>query len=428
MVHFWPKMGGWLGDLPDTRVQEKVIYPRAFLVWMGLMAFLMKLGSRRQIGFELDSPEALENLNRLSGCRQETLAHHDTLNHFLGHVDPEALAALRRRMVHRLLRMKVLEGARLLGKPYLVALDATGQLFFHQRHCSQCLEKTIDGRTYYYHNILEAKLIGPGGIVLSVGSEFIENTDPHASKQDCELAAFRRLAPRLKKDFPQLPLCLLLDALYANGTGMGLCEDNGWHYIITFKEGSLPALWQEYQTLQDLCPDNRQATTQPDGTQQSFAWVDDLEHVDDEGRAHRTGAFQCREQAPDGTTGFFAWLTDLPIRPDTVAALGNQGGRKRWKIENEGFNTQKNGGFNLEHAYSLGDDQIKNFYLLLQIAHMILQLLERGSLLPADCKKLFGSIRNLAKRLAESLRNRLIPPEALDPLAASLIQIRLRGP
>jgi hypothetical protein len=68
---------------------------------------------------------------------------------------------------------------------------------------------------------------------------------------------------------------------------------------------------------------------------------------------------------------------------------------------------------------------MRNYYLLMQIAHMILQLLERGSLLSRNCKKLFGSIRNLARRLAESIRNFLIPPEALDPARAKTIQIRL---
>jgi len=51
--------------------------------------------------------------------------------------------------------------------------------------------------------------------------------------------------------------------------------------------------------------------------------------------------------------------------------------------------------------------------------------MERGSLLNADCKRLFGSIRNLARRLAESIRNRLIPREALDLAAAASIQIRI---
>ena len=87
-------------------------------------------------------------------------------------------------------------------------------------------------------------------------------------------------------------------------------------------------------------------------------------------------------------------------------------GRGRWKIENEGFNIQKNGGFNLEHAYSTGDWQIKNFYVLLQIAHLLLQLIGRGSLLTREAQKLFGSLRGMARRLLESIRNVVIPADA----------------
>jgi len=400
-------------------------YGRAFLLVEGLMLFMLKLGSRRQARFELDSPEALENLNRLSGCRQEMIAHGDTLDHFLGHVPPPALHSLRRQLVHRLIRMKALNEGRLFGH-FLVVLDGTGQLYFRQKHCEHCLTKTIDGKTQYYHHVLEAKLVTPEGLAISIGSEFIENSDPKATKQDCELKAFARLAPRLKKDFPQLLLCLGMDGLYANGTALTICEQNRWKYFITFKEGSMPAVWKEYQTLLELCPDNRRDHTTDRRVQQTFAWVDDLEYVDDQGRHQRFNAFQCHEQ--DGQEKkFFAWLTNFTIRPENVVALGNRGGRCRWKIENEGFNIQKNGGFNLGHAYSTGEWQIKNFYVLLQIAHMILQLIECGSLLGADCKRMFGSIGNLAKRLAESLRNRLIPPEATDPAIARGIQIRLNS-
>jgi hypothetical protein len=392
---------------------------------MGLLLFLLKLGSRRQARFELDSPEALENLNRLSGCPQETLAHGDTLNHFLGHVAPASLERLRRAMVQRLIRMKALDDGRLFGH-FLVVLDGTGQLYFRHKHCPHCLTKTVDGKTQYYHHVLEAKLVTPAGLALSIGSEFIENTDPQATKQDCELKAFARLAPRLKKDFPQLLLCLCMDGLYANGTALDLCRHNGWKYFITFKEGSLPAVWKEYQTLLELCPQNRQSHTTDEGVQQTFAWVQGLDYVDDQNRRQQFNAFQCQEQ--DGQERrFFAWLTNFTIRPENVAVLGNRGARCRWKIENEGFNIQKNGGFNLEHAYSTGQRQIKNFYVLLQIAHMILQLIERGSLLDADARRLFGSLRNLARRLAESLRNRLIHPSALDPDVAARIQIRLNS-
>lgn len=407
----------------DTRDQERITYSRRFLLWMGLMVFLLKLGSRRRVRFELDSPEALANLNRLSQTEQEAMAHSDTLDHFLGHVPPAALVRLRRQMVHRLVRMKALDHGRLLGR-FLVIFDATGQLHFRRRHCPHCLEQTNGQHTLYYHNVLEAKLITPQGLAISLDSQFIENSDPQASKQDCELKAFRRMAERLKKNFPQLPLCLGFDALYANGTVMDICQKNHWKYIITFKEGSLPALWTEYQALLEQCPENRKTHMMPNGATQVFAWVEHLEHVDDEQRRHRVNAFQCHERL-HAETRFFAWLSNFPVNSETIVALGNRGGRCRWKIENEGFNVQKNGGFNLEHAYSTGDWQIKNFYVLLQIAHLILQLVERGSLLTQDAKRLFGSLANLARRLAESIRNVLIPADAIDPARAAAIQIRL---
>jgi hypothetical protein len=420
--HFWPDFRAWLAALEDTRDQNRIVYPRQFLSWMGLLLFILKLGSRRQIRFEMDSPEALANLNRLAGCSQETLAHSDTLDHFLGHVPPEQYARLRRAMVHRLIRMKALDAARLLGH-FLVVLDGTGQLHFRQRHCPHCLEQTVNGQTHYYHQVLEAKLVSPEGLAISIGSEFIENADPKATKQDCELKAFARLARQLKKDFPQLPMCLCLDGLYASGTVLQTCRDNRWKYFITFKEGSLPAVWKEYQALLGLCSANRKTHTTPKGLRQELAWVENLEYVDDQKRQHRFHAFQCREDGQQNRR-LFAWITNFHVRADNIATLANRGGRSRWKIENEGFNIQKNGGFNLEHAYSTGSWQIRNLYILLQIAHLILQLVERGNLLKADCKRLFGSLRNLARRLAESFRNHLIGPQTLDPAG---IQIRLDG-
>jgi hypothetical protein len=401
-----------------------VEYEGPFLIWMGLLLFLLRLGARRQLGFELDTAEALNNLNRLSHCRQETLAHNGTLDHYLGHVAPEDLHALRVQMVHRLIRMKALDYARAMGH-FLVAMDGTGQLYFRQRHCEHCLTRTVDGQVQYYHHVLEAKLVTPDGLALSMGSEFIENADPKATKQDCELKAFARLAARLKKDFPQLRLCLCLDGLYANGSAMQTCRDNLWKFVITFKKGSMPAVWKDYLSLRRLSAANRRLVELPNGLRQTFAWVHGLQYTDDRNRSHCFNAFQCLERSgPE--RGRFAWLTNFDIDADHVSELSG-GGRCRWKIENEGFNIQKNGGFNLEHAYSTGQQQIKNFYLLLQIAHMILQLIERGNLLEGDCQRLFGSLRNFSRRLAESLRNQPIPPEALDRIAAAAIQIRINS-
>lgn len=409
----------------DTRDPNRITYATPFLAWECLAIFLLKLGSRRQVRFELAGPEALENLNRLSGCRQKTLAHGDTLDHFLGHVPPEAWEGLRRQMMGRLVRMKALDAGRLFGRR-LVAVDGTGLFHFPERHCPHCLERTVNGRTHYFHPVLEAKLVTPDGLALSIGSEFIENAEAGASKQDCELRAFRRLAARLHADFPHLRVCLLLDALYANGPVFDLCRTNRWEFLITFKEGSLPTLWTEYEALRDQLPGNRRIETPAEGVRQTFAWVEDLRYTDDAGHDHRLAGLECREEK-DGAATRFAWLTSLPVDRGTVVALGHRGGRLRWKIENEGFNAQKNGGFALEHVYGTGDWQMKGYYLLVQIAHLVLQLVERGSLLGDRVSTLFGSLRAFGRRLAESLRHHLIEADTLDPGAAARIQIRL-GP
>ena len=422
IAHYWPDFRRRLSSVNDTRDKSRITYGTGFLAWMGLTVFLLKLGSRRQVRFELASPAALANLNRLSGCQQETLAHGDTVHHFLGHVHPGEWSGLRRDLVRRLARNRVLDHGRLLGY-FLVVVDGTGQLHFSRRHCDHCLEQDHDGTVRYYHPVLEAKLVTPEGLAISIGSEFIENTDPHASKQDCELKAFYRLAQRLKKDFPQLRLCLLLDGLYGKGPVFQICHNNRWKYIITFQPGALPSLWKEYESLRDQCPQNRMERANPDGVVQRFAWVEQLEHIDDEKRVHRLAAMECTEPDPQGQEHHFAWITNFAVHSQTVRMLANRGGRCRWKIENEGFNIQKNGGFELEHAYSFGEWQLKGFYLLMQIAHLFLQLVERGSLLGEDCRRLFGSLRAMARRLAESFRHHLISDDVWNH--SRRFQIRL---
>ena len=196
VAHFFPEMNAWLDGLHDPRDPNRITYPARCLTWAGLLVFLLKLGSRRQIRFELDSPTALENLNRLAGCRQDRVPHGDTLNYFVGRLAPGEFHSLRRCMVNRLIRMKVLDGDRLLGR-FLVVIDGTGQLTFRHRHCPHCLERTAGGQTLYYHHVLEAKLVTPDGLAISIGTEFIVNDDPKATQQDCESKAFRRLTAEL---------------------------------------------------------------------------------------------------------------------------------------------------------------------------------------------------------------------------------------
>ena len=77
-------------------------------------------------------------------------------------------------------------------------------------------------------------------------------------------------------------------------------------------------------------------------------------------------------------------------------------GRHRWKIENEGFNEQKNGTFNISHLCSRFDNALKIHYLFIQIAHTIRQLLELGSLVYKEVQK-FVTKKEISKKLINTL-------------------------
>jgi hypothetical protein len=176
-------------------------------------------------------------------------------------------------------------------------------------------------------------LLGPAGIVLSLDSEFIENADaPDASdhsaeeiKQDCELKALTRLLPRIKRAYPQLSFVLSLDSLYAVGPVFALLQELNWSYVVTFKEGRTPALWQEYQALLPACPENALKRTWGDGRVQEFRWVP-LFYTDSEGRSFTNTGFECTETTPNSRQ-YFAWLSDLKVTPKTVEEIAEKGGR-----------------------------------------------------------------------------------------------------
>jgi hypothetical protein len=296
--------------------------------------YLGQLGSRRQRDFQFDAwgTHVLDHLNRLACTEQTTRPVHDTLDHCVGHSAPAGCAAWRTKMVRRLARRRVLDPARLLGDLVLV-VDGTGLLCWHRRPCDHCLSQRHEKTPLYLHKVLEAKVLGPAGVGLSVGSAFIDNADQVQGqsaadvKQDCELKAFSRLAPRLKEDFPQAHFVVAGDNLFACGRVLQACQENRWSYVLTFTEGGLPAVWAEFQQALPLVPKNRLERVRADGTRQVYRWLRDLEDTDDAQRRWRFHALECVETAPGGTVTHYAWITDLPVRATNVEAIAQRGGR-----------------------------------------------------------------------------------------------------
>jgi hypothetical protein len=426
--HFFGDFVHLFAGVTDPRCPELITYPLAALLFAGLLLFVCRLGARRQIQHLLrgNGPSAakFEALFQVATC-----PHGDTLDAAFSRLSPGELQAVVTGMTETLIRRKVLYPWRLLARYYLVAVDGTGVLVFAERHCGQCLTRTHNDVTTYYHPILEAKLVTATGFVLSLMTEFIENPGEQPTKQDCELKAFYRLAERLKQRFPRLPICFLLDGLFAGGPTFTRCEQYGWKYLITLQDGDLPSVHQDFKALTKLAPDNQVHFT-PSGyppTPQVYRWMNDLSFVDTQQRAHRLSVIECLETSTvkgQSHVTRFRWVCNFNVTVSTVTTLANQGGRLRWKIENEGFNVQKHGGYALEHAYTQDATAAKVFYFLLQIAHLLSQLMARGSLFRQAFPQGVGSAKNLALRVLEAWRTlRLTVTECLA-LIRGHIQIR----
>jgi hypothetical protein len=426
--HFFRGINPIFENISDPRKPERTVYPLPCLCFAGMLMFLFGLGARRQIGHLLrNNGRSASKFNALFNTEESP--HGDTLNEVFCRLKPEEMQEVVTGLTETLIRKKVLYRHRLFDRYFVVAIDGTGVLTFHERHCKHCLTRKVNGKTLYFHNVLEAKVVTPDGFAFSLMSEFIENPDENMTKQDCELRAFYRLADRLKKRFPRLRLCLTMDGLFAGGPTFELCKTNGWKYIIVLTDKDLPGVNSEFETLSQLETGNRLIfrTGKKSEIIQKFKWINDISYTDSDKKKHAVSVLECLESKPvkdRSETTKFKWITNFEIDEKNVIRVSDEGGRLRWKIENEGFNAQKNGGFRLEHAYSQDETAGKIFYFLLQIAHMIFQLMAKGSLFKKSFPKGVGSLKNISFRLKEMWRNLKITVSEISFILSKKIRIQ----
>lgn len=372
--HFFPDLLERLRQLDDCR--RKSDYALSEILMAGIALFIFQPGSRHAFNNKRQEAKFKKHYQKLFKLR---LPHVDTVHRVLCRLAEDQLEQLKQGLVKTLLEKKVLHPYRLCKRYFVVAIDATGTMSFAEPHCEQCLHQTSKtGKTTYFHNVLEAKLITPNGFAISLATEWIANPLGEYDKQDGERAAFARLAATLKRLYPRLPICLTADGLYPYQGFFEICQANGWAFILTFKDGNLPSVWEEVRALLPRCPDQHRRERRLQGQaliEHDFRWVTDLDY-----HGHRLQWLECQETVhhrhrDESTHHRFVHLTNLAVAAATVTVVSRTG-RLRWKIENEGFNTQKHHGYALQHQYARVSWQAaKNYYQCLQIGHLIHQLM-----------------------------------------------------
>ena len=382
------------------------------MIWQGILKNVCGVETMRDMNENFNEETCIRSLSYLSEDGQlEELPDFTTINNYLERLSPEELSGLRRHMVKELIRSKIFNKSRLLGKYWRVILDGTGLFHFKEKHCENCLVHKIkdengETRKAYYHKVLEAKIVFSEKIVVSLGSEFIENEREDAGKQDCENAAAKRLLKRIKEEYPRLKICIQGDGLYGVEPLMKECRENyGWEYLFTLKEGTQRNIVKDYRGLEeDMCHKTKNLCEEK-GEGGYYNGVEEL--------TGKTEIFNVleysyeEEKGDEKKTIQFMWVTSLKIRQGNLEEL-IETGRGRWKIENEGFNNQKNGIYKIEHINSKNTNAMKNHYLLTQVADIIMQIYVSGCKLVRETGI---TIKNTSSRLLESFRRQPITEE-----------------
>jgi len=376
--HF-PQFLEMLSSLPDYRKSPD--YKTEEVLMAVIALFLFKRGSRNGMDNLSQKGRFTANYKKMFGCRIPDM---DTCDKLLRRLPQECLEKLKQEMVRVLVRRKVFDKYR-FGRHYLtVAVDGTGLHSFDYEPYPGCPQKTSkSGKTTYTVHVLEAKIVCPNGFSISIATEWIRNPEHgHYDKQDCELNAFVRMAEKLRKLYPRLPIVLLADGLYPNNTVFDVCHRCGYSYILTFKEGNLKSVWEEIEFLLRRGKDHTVSLPFKKDNwweEHKYRFINDIRY-----KKHRVNVIELditREQhkCTEETTHIiekerFVHITNIPIDRanfDYVSMCG----RLRWNIENEGFNAQKNQGYGLSHKFSrVSAVATCNYYQCLQIAHMIDQL------------------------------------------------------
>lgn len=411
--HFFHSLREWIMEMDDPRNQSYITYTQADLGYMAILKNVCGQHSMREMEENFNEETCIETLRIMSGNRHlEEMPHYDTLNYYLEKLSSECLSDLRKRMVTSLIRGKQFNRNRLLGRYWRVILDGTGLFYFKEKHCENCLctvRKNDDGKItkLYYHKVMEAKIVLSDNIIISLGTEFIENEKEDISKQDCEMNAAKRLLKRMKKEYPRLPICIQGDALYATEPFMKLCREYSWEYLFTQKDTRQKKLDEGFEWIKS----GEDAVCQT-GLCKEKGTAFYANHVEEvAGKTETMNVFEYEYQVKDkegkSKTIRFQWVSSLEVTKRNLEEM-ILAGRGRWKIENEGFNNQKNGLYRIEHLNSKNSNAMKNHYLLTQISDILMQLYLAWNPYIRELKQ---TIKNTSSGLLESFRRQTVTEE-----------------
>ena len=307
----------------------------------------------------------------------------------LDEVDPKALRKSYLSIFHEAQRGKLLEQYEFLGG-YLCLVDGTEIFYSEEIHCKNCCQKNHkDGRTTYHHQILGAVLANPDlSQVIPLCPEPITKKDGE-TKNDCERNAFSRFLSDLHREHPRLKVTIVADALSATAPNINEIVSFGHDFIIVAKPDGNKTLFDWVKGVK------REVKITVGKNRYIFRYVNDVPLNGTE-NAPQVNFLECEWVEVKGrreNKGYCAWATSHKLTDKNVYEI-MRGGRARWKVENETFNTLKNQGYQFEHNFGHGKKNLHTvFALLMMLTFLIDQIQE------AACGLFQAALKSMKRRV-----------------------------
>jgi len=380
-------------QIKDQRAQNTKISLRDALM-AGFAMFSLKDPSL--LAFE-ERRKKDGNLKRVFGLEQ--VPSDSQMRTILDKGDPEELRPVFKDVLRQTQRGKVLEKMTYLGG-YVVSLDGTQYFSSKKIHCESCLEKknSKTGEITYAHQMLGAAIVHPERAeVIPLAPEPIIKQDGE-TKNDCERNAAKRFVGKLRQEHPHMKFIIVEDALSSNAPHIRELKKQQLSFILGVKEGDHAFLFEQVRQAE---AEGRLSTyeVKEHGNVHRFRYFNEVP-LNASNRDLLVNFVEYWEIGPEKTQ-YFSWITDFKVSEWNVMRI-MRGGRARWKVENETFNTLKNQGYHFEHNFGHGRQHLSVvFVLLMMLAFLVDQIQQLACQLFQAVLQKEGS----RKRLWEHMRN-----------------------
>jgi hypothetical protein len=351
--------------------------------------------------FQKNLEDAVHNNNLKTLFQVRSIPKDSQMKDVIDTVDSSEIEPLFEDFFRAVQRGKHLEQYRFLGDYYLISMDGTGYFSSEKISCPGCLRKEDKkGNVRYEHQIVQAALMHPAmRQVIPLAPEEVRNTDGK-DKQDCEIGAGKRLIKKIRKSHPKLKIIIIADSLHSKQPFIQEVKATGMSYILVAKSDDHKILMEWVNEQRQLKEVSRMQVKDGKGRLHVYEWINEVP-LNGNADTLWVNYFEYWIIDKGKTTYHNSWVTDIPIVEQNVTELV-KGGRCRWKIENETFNTLKNQGYHIEHNYGHGKHHLSmNFFLLNLLAFFMHQIFELTDNLYQQCRAKRGS----RHALWESLRS-----------------------